>query len=124
MTVTPTVKGDGLVMARAVGAHLRNAHLHRPGSGSVLVSDSFPTKTYVCFDTRRQRRAPCEVWVSDHGKRYVNEETPMASPREQALLGQPRLRYTLVFDDEIFNNAPVGIPTGHATNWRPISTRT
>ena len=106
----PTARGDSLVMARSVGAHLRNAHLHRPGSGSVLESDTFPTKTYARFDTRPQRRAPWEIWVNDHGQRYVNEETPMASPREQALLGQPRLRYTLVFDDEIFNNAPMGIP--------------
>ncbi len=106
----PKAMGDGLVMARAVGAHLRNAHLHRPGSGSVLETNTFPTKPYVRFETRPQKRAPWEIWVNDHGDRYVNEETPMASPREQALLGQPRLRYTIVFDQEIFDKSPLPFP--------------
>ena len=108
----PKAMGDGLVMARAVGALLRNAHLHRPGSGSVLNSDTFPTKPYVRFETRPQRRAPWEIWVNDYGKRYVNEETPMSSPREQALLGQPRMRYSIVFDQEIFDKAPLPFPAG------------
>lgn len=102
--------GDGLIMARDAGAHLRNAHLHRPGSGSVLNGNTFPTTTLVRFDTRPQRRAPWEIWVNDNGERYVNEETPERSQREQALLGQPRLRYTIVFDEEIFNRAPLPFP--------------
>lgn len=106
----PHSKGDGLVMARAVGAQLRNYDLHRPGSGSVLTDDNWPAQVYVRFDTRPQRRAPWEIWVNDHGERYVNEETPQRSPREQALLKQPRLRYSIIFDDAILNAAPVGIP--------------
>ena len=105
----PHSMGDGHVMARAVGAQLRNQHLHRPGSGSVLTDDQWPAQVYARFDTRPQRRAPWEIWVNDRGERYVNEETPERSPREQALLQQPRLRYTIIFDDAIRKAAPVGI---------------
>jgi fumarate reductase flavoprotein subunit len=102
-------QGDGLSLAADAGAALRGAELHRPGSGSVLTSYTYPAKVYARFDTRPQKRLPWEIWVNDHGERFVNEQTPGRSAREQALLKQPRLRYSIIFDDEIFNAAPPGI---------------
>lgn len=106
----PYALGDSLQLAANIGAALRGANLHRPGSGSVLSSSQWPAKVYARFDTRPQKRLPWEIWVNDHGKRYVNEQMPGRSAREQALLKQPRLRYSIIFDDEIFNAAPPGIP--------------
>ena len=103
-------QGDGLSIAANVGAALRGADLHRPGSGSILTSYDYPAKVYARFDTRPQKRMPWEIWVNNHGQRYVNEETPGRSAREQELLKQPGLRYSIVFDDAIFNAAPPGIP--------------
>ncbi|NKB43280.1 MAG: FAD-dependent oxidoreductase [Alphaproteobacteria bacterium] len=102
--------GDGLSLAANVGAALRGANLHRPGSGSILTGYNFPSKVYARFDTRPQKRMPWEIWVNDDGQRYVNEQTPGRSAREQELLKQPRLRYSIIFDDEIFNAASPGIP--------------
>ncbi|MCB2108406.1 MAG: FAD-dependent oxidoreductase [Rhodobacteraceae bacterium] len=107
----PYSLGDGLTMAANVGAALRGMDLHRSGSGSILTTDKWPAAVYARFETRPQVRAPWEIWVNDYGTRYVNEESPNNTDREQALLRQPRLRYTLVFDDAILNTAPIGIPT-------------
>lgn len=104
--------GDGLSMAANIGAALRGANLHRPGSGSILTTDTWPAKVYARFDTRPQVRPPWEIWVNDGGRRFVNEESPNRATREQALLGQPRLRFSIVFDDAILNAAPPGI-----TDW-------
>lgn len=106
----PFSQGDGLTLAATIGAALRGADLHRPGSGSILSSDQWRAKVYARFDTRPQKRLPWEIWVNDHGARYINEEMPGRSAREQALLKQPRLRYSILFDDNIFNTAPPGIP--------------
>lgn len=106
----PFSQGDGLTLAANIGAALRGADLHRPGSGSILTSHQWPAKVYARFDTRPQKRPPWEIWVNDRGQRYVNEEMPGRSAREQALLKQPRLRYSILFDDAIFNTAPPGIP--------------
>lgn len=105
-------QGDGLSLGASVGAALRGAELHRPGSGSILTGYEWPAEVYARFDTRPQKRLPWEIWVNDHGQRYVDEQTPGRSAREQALLRQPRLRYSIIFDDAIFNAAPPGIP-----NW-------
>ncbi len=104
--------GGGLVMAERIGAALRGHDLHRPGSGSILTSDTYPAKVYARFDTRPQKRLPWEIWINGNGDRYVNEETYNSSAREQALMGQPGLRYNIVFDQAIFDAAPTGIP-----NW-------
>ncbi len=98
-------RGDGLKMAEAIGAALRGHDLHRPGSGSVLTAHEFPAELYVRVETRPQARLPWEIWVNNRGERYVNEQHPNGSVREQALLKQPRLAYGIVFDEEIFTTA-------------------
>lgn len=103
-------QGDGLSLAANVGAALRGAELHRPGSGSILTGYEWPAEVYARFDTRPQKRLPWEIWVNDRGERFVDEQTPGRSAREQALLRQPQLRYSIVFDDAILNTAPPGIP--------------
>jgi fumarate reductase flavoprotein subunit len=102
--------GGGLVMAERIGAALRGHNLHRPGSGSILTSDTYPATVYARFDTRPQKRMPWEIWVNNNGERFVNEETPNRSAREQALMEQPGLRYAIVFDQAILDTAPPGIP--------------
>lgn len=108
----PYSLGDGLTMAAEIGAALRGTNLHRPGSGSILSGDRWPAQVYARFETRPQVRPPWEIHVNDRGARFVNEELPDRSAREQALLGQPRLRFAVVFDDAVLNAAPPGI-----TDW-------
>ncbi|MSO98651.1 MAG: FAD-binding protein [Rhodospirillaceae bacterium] len=103
-------QGDGLSLATSIGGVLRGAELHRPGNGSVLETDKWPTKVYARFNTAPQSRPPWEIWVNNQGQRFVREDELQANERETALLAQPRLRYAIVFDDAIFNAAPPGIP--------------
>lgn len=111
-TSYPFQQGDGLDLAVSVGGYLRGQALHRAGTGSILTSDRFPAKVYARFGTTPQFRLPWELWVNDAGRRFIREDEPLVVKREQALLRQPGLRYRIVFDQAILDEAPVGIP-----NW-------
>jgi fumarate reductase flavoprotein subunit len=109
-TSYPFQQGDGLDLAVSVGGFLRGRELHRAGTGSILTSDRFPARVYARFATSPQARLPWEIWVNDRGERFVREDEPLVVRREQALLGQPGLRYRILFDQAIVEAAPVGIP--------------
>jgi fumarate reductase flavoprotein subunit len=108
----PHSQGDALQWAREVGAPLRGQSLHRPGTGSVLTAREFPAKVYVRFETRPQRRLPWEIWVNEQGRRFIREDEPLVNARTTALLEQSNLRYHIVFDQAILDEAPPGL-----ANW-------
>lgn len=105
----PFSQGQGLELATSVGGWLRGRELHRPGSGSILTAESFDAKIYARFTTAPQTRLPWEIWVNNAGHRYVREDEPITYERERAFVKQDRLRYQIVFDSVIANEAPVGI---------------
>ncbi len=105
----PHSQGDGLMLAISVGGWLRGQDLHRAGSGSILTKDRFGARVYARFDTVPQRRAPWEIWVNRHGRRFLREDEPDDDLRTRALVAQPELRYAIVFDRRILEQAPVGI---------------
>ena len=105
----PHSQGDGLMLAVSVGGWLRGQDLHRAGSGSILTDDSYGTSVYARFDTIPQRRQPWEIWVNRQGQRFIREDEPDDYVRTHALVGQTDLRYAIVFDQKIFEQAPVGI---------------
>ena len=105
----PTCQGDGLVLASAVGARLRGQALHRAGTGSILTAYDFPAKVYARFMTAPQERAPWEIWVDAAGRRFFREDDPDIYRRERAVKTLPDLRYTIIFDSVILNEAPVGV---------------
>ncbi len=105
----PHSQGDGLMLAVAVGGWLRGQDLHRAGSGSILTQDRFGARVYARFDTIPQRRPPWEVWVNRRGERFLREDEPDDYLRTRALVQQPELRYAIVFDRKILEQAPVGI---------------
>lgn len=102
----PQALGQGLKLATDAGGFLRGQDLHRAGTGSILTRDEFPAKVYARVDTTPQRRLPWEIWVNDHGRRFVREDEPITYLREQALASQPNLRYRIVFDDSILRSSP------------------
>ncbi|MCY4157187.1 MAG: FAD-dependent oxidoreductase [Gammaproteobacteria bacterium] len=106
----PHSLGDGLDLAVSVGGWLRGRRLHRAGTGSILTAAEFPAKVYARFATVPQQRLPWEIWVDDSGKRFIREDEPLVRPRARAVLSLPRLRYVIVFDENIFNSAPPGLP--------------
>ena len=106
----PHSMGDGLELAVSVGGWLRGQRLHRAGTGSILTRAKFPAKVYARFTTVPQERLPWEIWVNDSGQRFIREDEPLVRPRARAVLGLPRLRYVIVFDQNILNRAPPGLP--------------
>jgi len=102
----PTARGDGLALAEALGGALRGHALHRPGTGLVLDSESWPARVSARFITAPQLRAPWEIWVDDTGRRFVREDEPVALVRERALLSLPRCRFHVVADAAILDAAP------------------
>ena len=106
----PHSLGDGLELAVSAGGWLRGQRLHRAGTGSILTGSEFPAKFYARFATVPQDRLPWEIWVNDSGQRFIREDEPRVRPRARAVLGLPRLRYTIVFDENIFRSAPPGLP--------------
>lgn len=106
----PTCLGEGLDIATAVGAKLRGRELHRAGTGSILTAEKFPAKVYARYITVPQERLPWEIWVDSAGKRFFREDDPSTHRRGLALLGLKDLRYAIVFDQVIFDEAPVGVP--------------
>lgn len=105
----PHSQGDGLMLAVSVGGWLRGQELHRAGSGAILTKDRFGARVYARFDTIPQRRQPWEIWVNRHGQRFLREDEPDDYVRTRALVEQPELRYAIVFDRRILEQAPVGI---------------
>ena len=106
----PHSLGDGLELAVSAGGWLRGQRLHRAGTGSILTGSEFPAKFYARFATVPQDRLPWEIWVNDSGQRFIREDEPRVRPRARAVLNLPRLRYTIVFDENIFRSAPSGLP--------------
>ena len=106
----PHSLGDGLDLAVSVGGWLRGQHLHRAGTGSILTAAAFPAKVYARFTTVPQERLPWEIWVNASGQRFIREDEPLVRPRARAVLALPRLRYVIVFDENILSSAPPGLP--------------
>lgn len=105
----PYSRGDGLELATSVGGWLRGLHLHRSGTGNILSAQSFDAKIVGRFSTTPQNRPPWEIWVNNLGERFIREDEPSNYERAQALVNQPEFRYAIVFDQEIFDRAPLGI---------------
>jgi fumarate reductase flavoprotein subunit len=105
----PSNLGKGLELATSVGGTLRGHELHRAGTGSILTSDTFPAKFYARFNTTPQQRPPWEIWVDNAGQRFIREDEPLAEERASAVATLDDFRYAVVFDDQTFRTAPVGI---------------
>ena len=106
----PSNLGKGLELALSVGGTLRGHELHRSGTGSILQANSYPTRVIARFETRPQARLPWEIWVNNEGRRFIREDEPNPENRASALVKQERFRYAIVFDSDIFESSPPGIP--------------
>jgi len=102
----PTANGDGLLAARQIGANVINGHLYTLSTLTVLKDDVFPSPLSLRVNTIPQNRPPWEIWVNDHGARFVAEDEPIIDQREKALEAQPHKRMWIVFDDMIRRESP------------------
>ncbi|MEZ5460072.1 MAG: FAD-binding protein [Steroidobacteraceae bacterium] len=108
-TAYPYAVGDGIELGISVGGFVRGRENYLCNFGSILTDDGFPAKFLARFVVIPQQRPPWEVFVNTRGERFIREDEPSTDRREHALLEQPDLRYFIVFDDAILNDAPPGV---------------
>jgi fumarate reductase flavoprotein subunit len=105
----PYSQGDGYLMALAVGGFARGRENYLCGSPRIMADADEPSVPDTRWNVYPERRAPWEIQVNVRGQRYVAEDNPSVDDREHALVRQPDLRTWLIFDQAIFDAAPVGI---------------
>ena len=99
-------QGDGYDLAVSAGGYLRGRGNYLSNFGWLLEDGPYPKAILGRINTYPDSRPPWEIYVNARGERFVREDEPSIDVREHALLGQPDLRYWIVFDDEIFRQAP------------------
>jgi fumarate reductase flavoprotein subunit len=108
-TAYPYCRGDGIGLGVAVGGYVRGRENYLCNFGSILTDDGFPGRFLARFVVTPQQRQPWEVFVNLRGERFIREDEPSFDKRENSLLGQPDLRYWIVFDEAILAAAPPGV---------------
>ena len=96
-------------MALAAGGFTRGKENYICGSPRIMASADEPAVPDTRFILYPERRAPWEIQVNVQGERYVAEDNPSVDEREHALVQQPDMRTWLIFDQAIFDSAPIGI---------------
>jgi len=96
----PTSTGDGLRLARDLGAGVVGADDFLPTFGG-LPDEEDPTRVY--WPDRpllvAEERTPWEIYVDRHGRRFVAEDLHSIDAKERALTGVTDLTFFTVFDD-------------------------
>ncbi len=105
----PFARGDGILLTKSLEAGVRNGDLHRPGLGAILSGDKFPATIFARFNTMPEERMPWEIWVDSSGRRFMREDEANTYDREKIFAKLPKLRYSVVFDEDIFQAAPPGV---------------
>jgi len=103
---SPFSQGRGHQLGIAAGAYLRGIENFMASFGIILESDQYPAKALGRPNSYPEVRQPWEIYVNSLGQRFVCEDLPSVDAREHALLKQPGMRYWVIFDQEILDQAP------------------
>ena len=103
-------QGAGLSLGLAAGGYLRGADNYIGYYGAIPSSSQTPSNFSANMLIDPKRRAPWELFVNAHGKRFVREDHPSVNARDRAMDLQPGHRFWAVFDQNILNEAPALIP--------------
>lgn len=99
-------QGAGLELGVAAGGYLRGREKYLSNFGWLLDDGPFPSAILGRANTYPESRPPWEIYVNSAAQRFVREDEPSVDAREHALLDQPELRYWIIFDQAIFDQAP------------------
>ena len=105
-------QGAGIEFGVAAGGWVRGAENYICSFGNILEDDNFPARVSARARTMPQDRQPWEIYVNVHGERFVAEDNPSVDAREHALLQQPDLRFWIIYDQTIAQEAPPLVMTG------------
>lgn len=102
----PTATGDGLLLARSVGAATAGQGMYLPTFGG-LPHPTSPTRAQ--WSDRPQliaaERPPWEIYVDRSGHRFVAEDEPSVDHKERALAALDGMIFWTVFDDRARNES-------------------
>ena len=99
-------QGAGLELGLAAGGYLRGREKYLSNFGWLLDDGPFPSAILGRANTYPESRLPWEIYVNSKAQRFVREDEPSVDRREHILLDQPDLRYWIIFDQAIFEQAP------------------
>lgn len=112
--------GDGLLMARELGAAVSRDGIFLPVMG--LIPD--PNRPGFAVDYREAflemapaYRTPYEIWVNKRAERFVPEDTTSPELRERKLLEQPDVTMYVIFDQAAVAAAPVPLIRNGRGDW-------
>ena len=94
----PTSTGDGLRMARRIGAAIAGKGTFLPTFGGMRSTDDPCRVTWANRPLLTTERPPWEVYVDHSGRRFVAEDCPSIDEKERALAGLRDLTFWTVFD--------------------------
>jgi fumarate reductase flavoprotein subunit len=98
-SAVPGSAGDGLRMARAIGAGLQGRGTFLPTFGGLAEPDD-PTRALWAERPRlvAAERPPWEVYVDRHGRRFVAEDEMSIDKKERCLSELPDLTFWMILD--------------------------
>ncbi|GGV18469.1 flavocytochrome c [Actinomadura cremea] len=98
-SAAPTSTGDGLLMARRIGAAIQGLGQYIPTFGGLPPQGD---DARVDWTNRPQlvaaERPPWEMYVDRHGRRWIAEDEPSIDRKERVLTGVDRMTFWMVFD--------------------------
>ncbi len=99
-------QGAGITLGLVAGGYVRGGEDHLPIFGGILGDEDFPSPLLAFSRHFPPERPPWEIYINVEGERFLREDIPSHHAHEEALLTQKDERCWVVFDDEIFRNAP------------------
>ena len=109
----PYSRGDGLKVARAVGAHVDGEDKFLCTFAGWRDEPDNPLSG-LFFGIAPVNRRPWEIYVDANGKRFVREDHSSIDHLENSLLRQPNMKMFIIADEGIVQNAPPITPLPEA----------
>lgn len=104
-----TSTGDGLYLARELGAHIQGRGSYMPSFGGLPDPRAPGRANWSDRQLLTSERAPVEIYVDQAGRRWVGEDEPSIDAKERRLAELPSQTFWTVFDDAMLSAA-----VGHA----------
>jgi fumarate reductase flavoprotein subunit len=98
-------QGAGIELGLAAGGYVRGREKYLSNFGWLLEDDRFPSPIIGRVNTYPNERQPWEIYVNSEARRFIREDEPSVDVREHTLLEQPHLRYWVIFDQSMFEQA-------------------
>lgn len=117
-------QGVGITLGLAAGGYVRGGEHHLPLFGAVLADNNYPSRMVGAARPWPPKRPPWEIYVNVDGKRFMREDIASHDAHEHGLMAQPEERCWIVFDQEIFEQAPQLVFGSFSGPWTPDDIRT